>query len=234
MIEFYIGLVNTKNYQHINSTSDALTALLDGNIGLGAQFNNVTKAQIYGVEVSTAGEYEFNKVTKLIYNLGYTYTEPRDANYKKRNALESTYTDPLQMKEKSNESPYLKYRSKHSFKGTFDFQWKRINIGVNLDWHSKIEATDYFFMDERQKAKPDVMDYIRNIVMGNVDGENLASYWREHNTDIFTMDLRFGVKATKWAAFQFMVNNLLNKEYSYRPMSIAAPRTFVVKLDINL
>jgi len=26
---------------------------------------------------------------------------------------------------------------------------------------------------------------------------------------------------------------LLNKEYSYRPMAVAAPRTFVVKMDIT-
>ena len=70
--------------------------------------------------------------------------------------------------------------------------------------------------------------------MGNTDGESLASYWREHNKDVFTMDFRFGVQATKWAAFQLMINNVLNKEYSSRPMAIAAPRTFVVKLDIKL
>jgi len=45
--------------------------------------------------------------------------------------------------------------------------------------------------------------------------------------------MRLGVKATKEVAFQFMVNNLLNKEYSYRPMAVAAPRTFVVKMDIT-
>lgn len=234
MIEFYIGLFDTGNYTPIRSTKDAVSALLSGNIGLGAQFSNVSKAQIYGVELSTQGEYDINKVTKLVYNIGYTYTEPRDADYKRRNAEEDAYTDPLQMKQKSNNSPYLKYRSRHSFKGTIDFLWRRVNIGFNLDWRSKVEATDYFFMDERQKTSPDVMDYIRNIVMGNTDGESLASYWREHNKDVFTMDFRFGVQATKWAAFQLMINNVLNKEYSSRPMAIAAPRTFVVKLDIKL
>lgn len=43
----------------------------------------------------------------------------------------------------------------------------------------------------------------------------------------------FGVKVTKGVAFQFMVNNLLNKEYSYRPMAVAAPRTFVLKMDVT-
>ena len=79
-----------------------------------------------------------------------------------------------------------------------------------------------------------MMDYIRNIVFGNIDGENLASYWEKHNKGIFTMDLRFGVEMAEWISVQFMVNNLLNKEYSYRPMSIEAPRTFVIKLDLNI
>ena len=61
------------------------------------------------------------------------------------------------------------------------------------------------------------------------NGETLASYWKKHNTDYATVDMRFGVKATKEVAFQFMINNLLNKEYSYRPMAVGAPRTFVVR-----
>ena len=99
------------------------------------------------------------------------------------------------MKEKSNNSKYLKYRQKHTFKTTLDFEWKR-------------------------------------MLFGSIDGETLATYWKKHNTDYATVDIRLGVKATKEVAFQFMVNNLLNKEYSSRPMSVAAPRT-LVKMDVT-
>ena len=88
-------------------------------------------------------------------------------------------------------------------------------------------------MDERPKTQLDLMDYVRGIAFGYSKGESLASYWKKHNTDYATVDMRLGVKATKEVAFQFMVNNLLNKEYSYRPMAVAAPRTFVVKMDIT-
>ena len=172
---------------------------------------------------------------KLYYNLGYVYTEPRDADYKERNALEDTYTDPLQMKEKSNNSKYLKYRQKHTFKTTLDFEWKRINLGMNVAWRSKTLAVDYIMLDEREKpnGNPEVMDYVRSLLFGSIDGETLATYWKKHNTDYATVDIRLGVKATKEVAFQFMVNNLLNKEYSSRPMSVAAPRTFMVKMDVT-
>ena len=234
MVEFQFGLFNNANYTMINSIGDAFQMLTDGKgFGIGAQFHNVSKAQIYGVEISTNGVYNFNKNTKLFYNLGYVYTEPRDADYQERNAVEGLYTDPLQMKEKSNTGKYLKYRPKHSFKATVDFQWKRINLGANVAWKSKILAVDYLMMDERPKTQLDLMDYVRGVAFGYSKGESLASYWKKHNTDYATVDMRLGVKATKEVAFQFMVNNLLNKEYSYRPMAVAAPRTFVVKMDIT-
>ena len=234
MVEFQFGLFNNADLSMINSVTDAIQMLKNGKgFGIGAQFHNVSKAQIYGMEISTNGMYTFNKNAKLLYNLGYVYTEPRDADYKKRNALENTYTDPLQMKEKSNMGKYLKYRPKHSFKTTVDFQWKRINVGANVAWKSKILAVDYLMLDERSKTQNDLMDYVRGILFGYSKGETLATYWKKHNTDYATVDFRFGVKATKEVAFQFMVNNLFNKEYSYRPMAVAAPRTFVLKMDVT-
>ena len=234
MVEFQFGLFNNANNTMINSIGDVFQMLTDGKgFGIGAQFHNVSKAQIYGVEISTNGVYNFNKNTKLFYNLGYVYTEPRDADYQERNAVEGLYTDPLQMKEKSNTGKYLKYRPKHSFKTTVDFQWKRINVGANVAWKSKILAVDYLMLDERSKTQNDLMDYVRGILFGYSKGETLATYWKKHNTDYATVDFRFGVKATKEVAFQFMVNNLFNKEYSYRPMAVAAPRTFVLKMDVT-
>lgn len=241
MVEFQFGLFNNADNSMINSVSDAFRMLTGGGgFGIGAQFHNVAKARIYGAEISTNGLYDFNKHMKLFYNLGYVYLEPRDAGYRERNAIEDTYTDPLQMKEKSNTSKYLKYREKHSFKTSLDFQWKRINLGMNMAWRSKTLAVDYLMIDERPKESPEAMDYIREILFGNIghdiyrrNGQTLASYWEKHNKGYFTMDMRFGVKVTKEVGFQFMVNNLLNKEYSYRPMAVAPPRTFVVKMDVS-
>ncbi len=158
---------------------------------------------------------------------------PRDADYKERNEIEDLYTDALQMKEKSNTGKYLKYRPKHSFKATVDFQWKRINLGANFAWKSKILAVDYH--DGRtRKATTRLNGLCTHDPLRKIERRN-AGYILEKNI-ILTMrpsTLRFGVKATKEVAFQFMVNNLLNKEYSNRPMAVAAPRTFVVKMDIT-
>lgn len=236
MIEFRFGIFDNENYSYINSIPDVLKMVQSGHMpGFGAQFYNVSKALIYGAEVSTNGVYTFNQNAKLFYNLGYVFIEPIDADYKEKNAREDKYTDPLQMKEKSNNTKYLKYRQKHTVKGTFDFQWKRISLGTNMAWKSRTLAVDYLMVDERKAAsgQMQLMGYLRDVLFGNVDGQNLDSYWKDKNTNYFVMDLRAGVKVTKEIAFQFMINNLLNKEYSIRPMAVSAPRTYVMQLNVT-
>lgn len=234
MIEFRFGIFNNSTFSYVNSTRDLLNMLTQGQMpGFGAQFYNVSKARIYGAEVNTNGMYSFNPNTSLTYNLGYVYIEPEDVNYKSKNAEEAQYTDPMQMKEKSNTSKYLKYRQKHTVKAVLDFQWKRLTLGTNIMWKSKTLAVDYLMVDERPKAQPEAMDYLRYVLFGNVNGQTLNSYWDKMNTDYCVVDLRAGVKITKEASFQFMINNLFNKEYSTRPMLVAAPRTYVMQFNLN-
>ena len=151
---------------------------------------------------------------------------------KARIELEKTYTDPLQMKNKSNDSQYLKYRNKHSFKATMDYNFKWFSVGANLSYRSKILAVDYLMVDERPKDAPDLMDYARMFIFGYEDGETLHSYWMNHNTGVFTMDLRFGLHLKERVEINFLVNNLLNTEYSFRPMALAPPRTFVCRMNV--
>lgn len=229
MIEFRFGLFDKKTMEYMDSFGKLAGLLASGNgVGIGAQFTNVGRAEIYGVDLSTSGVYDFNPHTRLSYNLGYVYTEPRDIDVDKRNAEEEANDDLLAMRSKSNDSKYLKYRQKHSVKGVFDFEWKRITVGTNLIWKSKTLAADYFIVDERDKPQDNLMDYMRYMLFGN-----LRDYWKEHNRGYFTMDLRLGVKITKNIRFQGMINNLLNTEYSVRPMDVAAPRTFVLQLGVS-
>lgn len=234
MIEFRIGLFNGTDF--ITGIGDVIDMLTNQNMpGIGAQFYNIDKARIYGAEVSTTGAYVFNPNAQIIYNIGYTYTEPEDSDYKEKNAAAKAHAnDPMYMREKSNDSRYLKYRPKHSFKTTLDFNYKRISLGTNLAYKSKTLAVDYIFLDERPKAAPEVMDHVRSILLGTErNGYNMADYWAKHNKGYFLMDLRLGVKVTSNVNFQFMVNNLLNKEYSYRPMAVGAPRTFITKIGLS-
>ncbi len=246
MIEYQFGLFRNSDFTMINSIDDVIDegikmidniqqtkSLNNAGIGIGAQFVNVGHARIYGAEISTNGKVDINKNMNLMYTIGYTFTEPEDLDNKKRIEEEKTYTDPLQMKNKSNDSKYLKYRNKHSFKATIDYNYKWLSLGVNMMYRSKMLAVDYLMVDEREKAEPDLMDYARKFIFGYEDGVSLHDYWMDHNKGTFTMDLRATVRFKEYAEVQFLVNNLLNTEYSFRPMALAAPRTFVCRLNLK-
>lgn len=246
MIEYQFGLFRNSDYTMINSIYDVIDeaqAMIDGikqtkslagaGIGIGAQFVNVNHARIYGAEVSTAGKVDIRKEMDLRYSIGYTFTEPEDMDNAKRIEEEKTYTDPLQMKNKSNDSKYLKYRNKHSFKATIDYTYKWFSIGTNLSYRSKILAVDYIMVDERVKEQKDLMDYARMFIFGYEDGVSLHDYWMSHNNGIFTMDIRCAFRFKEHVEMQFLVNNLLNTEYSFRPMALAPPRTFVCRMNIT-
>ena len=246
MIEYQFGLFRNSDFAMINSMDDVLSeaekmiddikttkSLSNAGIGIGAQFVNVNHARIYGCEVSTAGNVAIRKEMNLRYSIGYTFTEPEDMDNAKRIEEEKTYTDPLQMKNKSNDSKYLKYRNKHSFKTTIDYNYKWLSLGINMMYRSKMLAVDYIMVDEREKAEPDLMDYARKFIFGYEDGVSLHDYWMDHNKGVFTMDLRASVRFQEHVEVQFLINNLLNTEYSFRPMALAAPRTFVCRLNLT-
>lgn len=240
MIEYQFGLFDNSDFSMINSIYDAYDMVMKminrepgAGVGIGAQFVNVSRARIYGAEVSTSGKIDFRKDMALNYTIGYTFTMPEDLDNDERVKQEAQYTDPLQMKNKSNDSKYLKYRNKHSFKASLDYNVKWFSIGTNLSYRSKILAVDYLMIDEREKAEKDIMDYVRTFIFGNEDGQTLASYWEEHNTGVFTMDVRVAFRFKKHTEVQLMVNNLLNTEYSYRPMALAAPRNYVCRLNLH-
>ncbi len=225
MIEFQFGLFNNTTYEYVDNLSEVIDMVMNGDMpGLGTRFANVNRAKIYGIDVSTAGLCEITSKSKIIYNIGYVYIMPIDADWQEKAEHEST--DPLDMKEKSNDSKYLKYRQKHSFKGVIDFIWNRLDIGVNLTYKSKTLAVDYFLVDEREKSQMDIMDAVRSIIF-----PGLHDYWMEHNTGYFAMDLRIGIEITKKIQIWGMMNNLLNTEYTLRPMDVSAPRTFIFQVN---
>lgn len=231
MIEFNFGLINPyeDGYPFITGLDDVLGMVMSGQMpGIGVKFSNVSRARIYGIDLSMNGMCKISPELLLTYNLGYTYTEPRDVKASERNAEEEANSDIFAMKSKSNTSKYLKYRQKHMVKGTFDFQWSRFSIGTNMMWKSKTLAVDYLMADERPDKDETLMHYARQLLFGDLD-----SYWKDKNKGYFTMDLRAGVNVTKQVSIQFMINNLLNTEYSERPMSVSAPRTFITKLNVK-
>ncbi len=228
MIEFQFGLFNSETFDYMNSLWDVIAMVTAGDMpGLGTRFANVSRAQIYGVDASVMGIWKINPTMQMSYNVGYTFIEPIDMDWEEKAQHQST--DPLDFKEKSNDSKYLKYRQKHSFKAVMDFEWNRFTIGTNMCYKSKTLAVDYFLVDERPKDHMDIMDAVRSIIF-----PGLHNYWEDHNTGYFAMDARVGVEISKKIKMWFIVNNLLNTEYTLRPMDVSQPRTFVFQVNAKI
>jgi outer membrane receptor protein involved in Fe transport len=228
MIEFEFGLFNNSTFEHVTDLSELIEMVMNGQMpGLGTRFSNVDKAKIYGLDFSINGIWKISPASNISYNVGYVYIEPIDVNWKEKTEAEKEY-GPLQMKEKSNESKYLKYRQKNTFKGVFDFQWNRFSIGANLIYKSKTLAVDYFIVDEREKEEDDLMDIVRSVIF-----PGLHDYWEQQNKGHFTIDGRVGVKINKNIQSWVMLSNIFNTEYSLRPMDVSAPRTLIFQLNFK-
>ncbi len=152
--------------------------------------------------------------------IGYTYNNPIS-----KAGLDSTA---------SSLSPVLKYRNKHSIKGDFNVETKRVTFGVNVIWRSSMENVDRLFCDERDPATVNPSDYAFYQLFSQMI---LPGYWnyRIENADkqYLNIDLRFGFKFSENLRANFLVKNALNAEYVGRPGDMHAPRRYEIMISSN-
>jgi iron complex outermembrane receptor protein len=180
---------------------------------VGFKFFNTGPARIYGVDASAAAEGDISNSVKLSVMLGYTYSVPEalDPNYvfyqnpnNPKNSLTyiSTSSDTT--------GHILKYRVQSLFKGDVQVTWKRFSTGFGGRYYGYMKNIDKFFYE---------------ILDGQMFGvkTGIKKYREEHNSGTFILDYRI---AYAWRNFNFsvIINNLMNTEFSLRPLTIEAPR----------
>ena len=99
--------------------------------GLGFRAQNITDANIYGLELSTGFQYELRNGVFQIGG-GYTLIEPLDDLYDP-----ATADDPIEK--------YLKYRFKHLLRADIQYQNEHWTIGTNLRYNSFMLRIDESF-----------------------------------------------------------------------------------------
>jgi outer membrane receptor protein involved in Fe transport len=179
----------------------------------GFKFFNTGPARIYGVDLSLAGEGKVFRNLELSFLVGYTYSVPQSTN-----PDYAFYTNP---NDSSKQLTYyttstdtngyiLKYRVQSLFKADLQVTWKRFSTGFGGRY--------YGFMKNIDKAFYEILDDpIFNVKTG------IKKYREEHNTGTFILDYRVSY-TIKSFRFSFIVNNLLNTEFSLRPLTMEAPR----------
>ena len=60
-----------------------------------------------------------------------------------------------------------------------------------------------------------------------------GDYRNARQTGDIVFDARFAINISKESKISFLVNNLLNREYSNRPGNVLPPRTIIVQYSFN-
>ena len=203
----------------INSNS------LDDAFGFGFMSWNTGGAQVTGFEAELAGKGKIGPIgiTALI---GHTYTLPITttpeyvyADPGVPGALPATYLNTSY----DTTGHILKFRVQHLFRSDLQFDVKKFMLGVSVRYNSHVTNIDKVFVQLEEPAYESF-----NLRTGITD------WMRTHRTGDTVIDVRAGYQLSDQVRIGFIVNNLTNLEYSIRPLSIEAPRTFQVQLMITL
>ena len=176
---------------------------------------NVGNTRIYGTEVSLAGEGKFLGKFPTTAVMGYTFVVPQYRNYNEAN------TDDVV------DYNVLKYRFRHTFTAQWDIDFYGFGFGTNLQYFSFVENYDALF----DLVGIGLNEYKQTFLKDN------AGKFKEKNRykGNFIWDLRasytFG-KQQKFT-FAFLVNNVLNKEYSLRPSVTESNRVYTFRVDMK-
>lgn len=210
MMEFAFGIFNPPGTELSLDPNDPY--YLAKWVGFKAM--NTESARILGGEISFSSSGKIGAVT-LNTMMGYTYMDPKSLN------SDSTYIESLSSyQNKEGNVTYdrtLKYRFNHLIRADIEATWKNISLGFSVRYNSKIINIDRIFEEK---------------IMGQEILPGLKEYREEHDMKgAFVCDLRVGYEIGKHYRIGFMVNNLLNREYTTRPGDIQAPRNLMLQIQ---
>ncbi len=185
--------------------------------GLGFGSLNTGESQVRGMEVSLMGQAKWgsNDQHSLDVLTGYTYTNPisltPDYNYGE--GMTTTYLGSSY----DTTGHILKYRSQHLVR--FDAQWTHPKgfVGVSARYQSALQNFDriFVYLDSASESNPDGL---------GAAPWGLADWLDDHPALPWIIDLRVGFNVNDHSRLSVVVSNLLNEEYSIRPLAIEAPR----------
>ncbi len=132
---------------------------------------------------------------------GYTWIDPRFINW----------SDQINQGSSADYN-VLKYRFRHSAKIDVQLTKKPISVGLNAFYNSFMEAIDAIFESDL-------------VVKG------LKSWRQQHMQGHFIASARASWQVNDTWKLSFLVDNLFNEEYMFRPALLEPVRTFTLRID---
>ena len=210
---------------------------------MGFMYLNTGPASITGVDFSLAGGGPIGKKVDFQFMLSYTYSLPvtkdkynvyyTQVKEEMKGDSMVTVTHPYNFVSTASDTAHstLKYRIQHTVKLDIAFTfWKKLGLNIAFSYYSSMKNVDnmFFTMDsknmENSKA---VRDFWAN--MGSLPFTGYKNYFDRHKYGSFVLDLSISYNILPNLKASFVIKNVLNNEYTLRPMYVEAPRSFNVQ-----
>lgn len=192
-------------------------------LGLGFKSVNTGGARVTGYEFELAGKGAIGGV-ELTVLTGYTRTLPVSTTPAQEYAVSPNPGSAFPPSTYLNSSfdttdNVLKFRIQQLFRFDLQAQYERVFAGGSVRYNSHIRNIDRAFID---------LDDSGLLTTG------VREWMETHRSGDLIMDARIGVELTQGLRAAFIVNNLTNRSYSLRPLSVEAPRSMQVQLSLNM
>lgn len=200
-------------------SADSLFTDVPESIGIGLYPENVSDALVAGYELGLASQGQIGPVG-INALVGYTYNYPVNLDSAKSFGAQQyagEFFSRMFKRLSPDESEYLlKLRPRHLIKGDVALSYKKATLGVTLVYGSypeNIPATERLAVD---------------LISGELGATE--RYGEAHQKGDLVINLRASYQILKQLNASFIVNNLSNKIYSYRPSAVEPIRNFTIKL----
>jgi iron complex outermembrane receptor protein len=188
--------------------------------GLGFTSLNTGKARVDGLELVFAGRHDILSDRSISFLAGYTYTEPISLTPDQPYGPEDDIGETTFLSSSSDPSgDILKYRMQHLARLNIDVQWGRWTTGVGVRYNSFMQNIDAVFeqLDDEFLGLP---TGLRRWRMENDQGDAI-------------FDLRMGYRFWKSNTIDLVVDNLLNRHYSIRPLVLESTRRVILRMRVE-
>lgn len=198
------------------------TPAIDNLFGFGFKSVNTGSSKVTGAELSVMGEGKIGQV--LIQTLaGYTYTLPVSTSPDYVYARSLNFgNSPVMYTNTSSDTTrnILKYRMLHVVRFDVQATWKKMALGVSYRYNSHMMNIDNAF----------------EFLEANLPTEfnpGIRDWRREHSRGDFVYDARASYEINEHHKVALIMNNVLNREYAIRPLSIEEPRLTTIQYTFS-
>ena len=197
---------------------------------IGFKSLNTGGAKVQGAELSIMGTGNIRK-TRFDVLAGYTYTKPvsttPDFIYSQTEKPPGTVLSPQFSQasylttSENTDNNILKYRMQHLIRIDIGVTREAFNAGLSFRANSHMQNIDNAF-SQLENDLPTIFN--PGIIP-----------WREsHTKGDFVFDARLGYTFSEKHKVALIMNNVLNREYSIRPLAIEEPRLTLVQYTLSL